>query len=289
MEGLNPYTINVSGRLIDLAEPHIMGILNITPDSFYSDSRKLTEESIRLQVRKIVDEGGQMIDLGAYSSRPGADEVSVSEEMERLRKGMKVLREEAPDIPVSIDTFRADVAKMCVEEYGAHIINDISGGTMDRRMFRTVAHLGVPYILTHIQGTPQTMQQQCQYEDLIADVMLYFSQRVNDLRALGAKDIILDPGFGFGKNLEQNYALMHHLDDFSEFGLPLLAGVSRKSMIHQLLGVTPAESLTGTIALQTVALTKGANIIRAHDVREAVESIRIVQAVAGQTQPKLSP
>jgi dihydropteroate synthase len=159
---------------------------------------------------------------------------------------------------------------------------------MDRRMFRTVAHLGVPYILTHIQGTPQTMQQQCHYGDLLVDIMQYFSQRVNDLRALGAKDIILDPGFGFGKNLEQNYALMHHLDDFSEFGLPLLAGVSRKSMIHQLLGVTPAESLTGTIALQTVALTKGANIIRAHDVREAVESIRIVQAVAGQTLPKLS-
>ncbi len=284
-----PYSLNIGGRLIELAQPIVMGILNATPDSFYSASRVESERDIAERALQIVAEGGKIIDVGAYSTRPGADEVSQEEEMNRLRLALGVITKVAPEAIVSVDTFRADVAKMCVEECGAHIINDISGGTMDRRMFRTVAHLGVPYILTHIQGTPQTMQQQCQYEDLIADVMLYFSQRVNDLRALGAKDIILDPGFGFGKNLEQNYALMHHLDDFSEFGLPLLVGVSRKSMIHQLLGVTPAESLTGTIALQTVALTKGANIIRAHDVREAVEIIRIVQAVAGQTLPKLSP
>ena len=283
-----PYSLNVGGKLIELEHPIVMGILNATPDSFYSASRVESEKDIAERALQIVAEGGKIIDVGAYSTRPGADEVSQEAEMERLRFALEVIAKVAPEAFISIDTFRADVARMCVEEYGAHIINDISGGTMDRRMFRTVAHLGVPYILTHIQGTPQTMQQQCQYEDLIADVMLYFSQRVNDLRALGAKDIILDPGFGFGKNLEQNYALMHHLDDFSEFDLPLLVGVSRKSMIHQLLGVTPAESLTGTIALQTVALTKGANIIRAHDVREAVESISIVQAVAGQTQPKLS-
>lgn len=283
-----PYSLNIGGRLIELAQPIVMGILNATPDSFYSASRVESERDIAERALQIVAEGGKIIDVGAYSTRPGADEVSQEVEMERLRFALEVIAKVAPETIISVDTFRADVARMCVEECGAHIINDISGGTMDRRMFRTVAHLGVPYILTHIQGTPQTMQQHCQYEDLIADVMLYFSQRVNDLRALGAKDIILDPGFGFGKNLEQNYALMHHLDDFSEFSLPLLAGVSRKSMIHQLLGVTPAESLTGTIALQTVALTKGANIIRAHDVREAVESIRIVQAVAGQTLPKLS-
>lgn len=283
-----PYSLNIGGQLIELVHPIVMGILNATPDSFYSASRVESERDIAERALQIVAEGGKIIDVGAYSTRPGADEVSQEAEMERLRFALEVIAKVAPETFISIDTFRADVARMCVEEYGAHIINDISGGTMDRRMFRTVAHLGVPYILTHILGTPQTMQQQCQYEDLIADVMLYFSQRVNDLRALGAKDIILDPGFGFGKNLEQNYALMHHLDDFSEFGLPLLVGVSRKSMIHQLLGVTPAESLTGTIALQTVALTKGANIIRAHDVREAVQSIRIVQAVAGQTQPKLS-
>ena len=283
-----PYSLNAGGKLIELERPIVMGILNATPDSFYSASRVENERDIAQRALQIVAEGGKIIDVGAYSTRPRADEVSQEAEMERLRFALEVIAKVAPEAFISIDTFRADVARMCVEEYGAHIINDISGGTMDRRMFRTVAHLGVPYVLTHIQGTPQTMQQQCQYEDLIADVMLYFSQRVNDLRALGAKDIILDPGFGFGKNLEQNYALMHHLDDFSEFGLPLLVGVSRKSMIHQLLGVTPAESLTGSIALQTVALTKGANIIRAHDVREAVESISIVQAVAGQTQPKLS-
>lgn len=283
-----PYSLNAGGKLIELERPIVMGILNATPDSFYSASRVESEKEIAQRALQIVSEGGDIIDVGAYSTRPGADEVSQEEEMNRLRLALGVITKVAPETIVSVDTFRADVARMCVEEYGAHIINDISGGTMDRRMFRTVAHLGVPYILTHIQGTPQTMQQHCQYTDVVADVMLYFSERVNKLRALGAKDIILDPGFGFGKNLEQNYALMHHLDDFSELGLPLLVGVSRKSMIHQLLGVTPAESLTGTIALQTVALTKGANIIRAHDVREAVESIRIVQAVAGQTQPKLS-
>lgn len=283
-----PYSLNAGGKLIELERPIVMGILNATPDSFYSASRVESEKEIAQRALQIVSEGGDIIDVGAYSTRPGADEVSQEEEMNRLRLALGVITKVAPETIVSVDTFRADVARMCVEEYGAHIINDISGGTMDRRMFRTVAHLGVPYVLTHIQGTPQTMQQQCLYEDLIADVMLYFSQRVNDLRALGAKDIILDPGFGFGKTLAQNYALMHHLDDFSEFDLPLLVGVSRKSMIHQLLGVTPAESLTGTIALQTVALTKGANIIRAHDVREAVQSISIVQAVAGQTLPKLS-
>ncbi|MBQ5370190.1 MAG: dihydropteroate synthase [Bacteroidaceae bacterium] len=283
-----PYSLNIGGQLIELTDPIVMGILNATPDSFYSASRVESEKDIAQRAQQIVSEGGDIIDIGAYSTRPGADEVSQEEEMNRLRLALGIITKVAPEAIVSVDTFRADVAKMCVEECGAHIINDISGGTMDRRMFRTVTHLGVPYVLTHIQGTPQTMQQQCQYEDLLVDIMQYFSQRVNDLRALGAKDIILDPGFGFGKNLEQNYALMHHLDDFSEFDLPLLVGVSRKSMIHQLLGVTPAESLTGTIALQTVALTKGANIIRAHDVREAVESIRIVQAVAGQTQPKLS-
>ena len=283
-----PYSLNAGGKLIELNHPLVMGILNATPDSFYSASRAESEREIAHRALQIISEGGDIIDVGAYSTRPGADEVTLEEEMNRLRYALDIVTKVAPETIISVDTFRADVAKMCVEECGAHIVNDISGGTMDRRMFRTVAHLGVPYVLTHIQGTPQTMQQQCQYEDLIADIMLYFSQRVNDLRALGAKDIILDPGFGFGKTLAQNYELMQHLDDFSEFGLPLLVGVSRKSMIHQLLGVTPAESLTGTIALQTVALTKGANIIRAHDVREAVESISIVQAVAGQTQPKLS-
>lgn len=277
MEGLNPYTINVSGRLIDLAEPHIMGILNITPDSFYSDSRKLTEESIRLQVRKIVDEGGQMIDLGAYSSRPGADEVSVSEEMERLRKGMKVLREEAPGIPVSIDTFRADVAKMCVEELGADIINDISGGELDSKMFSTVARLGVPYVLMHMKGTPQNMQQEAHYENLMKEIMLYFAEKVQRLRDLGQKDIILDPGYGFAKTIDHNYELLQHQEMLKIFELPILVGLSRKSMVYNLLEVTPHQALNGTSVLHTLALLKGANILRVHDVKACAEVIKIVQ------------
>ena len=277
MEGLNPYTINVSGRLIDLAEPHIMGILNITPDSFYSDSRKLTEESIRLQVRKIVDEGGQMIDLGAYSSRPGADEVSVSEEMERLRKGMKVLREEAPDIPVSIDTFRADVAKMCVEELGADIINDISGGELDSKMFSTVARLGVPYVLMHMKGTPQNMQQEAHYENLMKEIMLYFAEKVQRLRDLGQKDIILDPGYGFAKTIDHNYELLQHQEMLKIFELPILVGLSRKSMVYNLLESTPQQALNGTSTLHTLALLRGANILRVHDVKACAEVIKIVQ------------
>ena len=277
MEGLNPYTINVSGRLIDLAEPHIMGILNITPDSFYSDSRKLTEESIRLQVRKIVDEGGQMIDLGAYSSRPGADEVSVSEEMERLRKGMKVLREEAPDIPVSIDTFRADVAKMCVEELGADIINDISGGELDSKMFSTVARLGVPYVLMHMKGTPQNMQQEAHYENLMKEIMLYFAEKVQRLRDLGQKDIILDPGYGFAKTIDHNYELLQHQEMLKIFELPILVGLSRKSMVYNLLESTPQQALNGTSVLHTLALLRGANILRVHDVKACAEVIKIVQ------------
>lgn len=277
MEGLNPYTINVSGRLIDLAEPHIMGILNITPDSFYSDSRKLTEESIRLQVRKIVDEGGQMIDLGAYSSRPGADEVSVSEEMERLKKGMKVLREEAPDIPVSIDTFRADVAKMCVEELGADIINDISGGELDCKMFSTVARLGVPYVLMHMKGTPQNMQQEAHYENLMKEIMLYFAEKVQRLRDLGQKDIILDPGYGFAKTIDHNYELLQHQEMLKIFELPILVGLSRKSMVYNLLESTPQQALNGTSALHTLALLRGANILRVHDVKACAEVIKIVQ------------
>lgn len=277
MEGLNPYTINVSGRLIDLAEPHIMGILNITPDSFYSDSRKLTEESIRLQVRKIVDEGGQMIDLGAYSSRPGADEVSVSEEMERLRKGMKVLREEAPGIPVSIDTFRADVAKMCVEELGADIINDISGGELDSKMFSTVARLGVPYVLMHMKGTPQNMQQEAHYENLMKEIMLYFAEKVQRLRDLGQKDIILDPGYGFAKTIDHNYELLQHQEMLKIFDLPILVGLSRKSMVYNLLESSPQQALNGTSVLHTLALLKGANILRVHDVKACAEVIKIVQ------------
>ena len=273
------YTINAGGRLLDLQTPVVMGILNATPDSFYAGSRTQTEAEIAARVHQIVDEGAGIIDVGAYSSRPGADDVPAEEEARRLRHALDIVRREAPDAIISVDTFRADVAKMCIEEGGAHIINDISGGTLDKNMFRTVARLHVPYILMHIQGEPHTMQQAPHYDNLEQEVFLFLSQRVDQLRQLGVADIILDPGFGFGKTLAHNYELMNRLEDFREFDLPLLVGISRKSMIYKLLGTTPAEALGGTIALNTIALMKGAHILRVHDVRAAVETVRIVETM----------
>lgn len=271
------YTLNVRGRLLDLSKPQVMGILNVTPDSFYAGSRMETEEAVRRRVRQIIAEGGSMIDVGAYSSRSGAADVSAEEEMERLRRGMRIVREEAPEIPVSVDTFRADVAKMAVEEMGVDIINDISGGELDKEMFKTVAKLGVPYILMHMKGTPQTMQQAPHYEDLMKEVMLYFAEKVQQLRDLGQKDIVLDPGYGFAKTIDHNYELLKHQEMLEVFELPLLVGVSRKSMIYRFLGSSPEEALNGTTVLNTLALQKGANILRVHDVKEAVEVVRLVE------------
>lgn len=270
------HTLNLRGKLYSLCEPKIMGILNVTPDSFYAESRTSNEEHIAARVQQLMDDGADMIDIGGYSSRSGADDVSPEEEMNRLRRGLRVVRRLYPEVPISVDTFRADVARMCVEEEGADIINDISGGMMDRQMFRTVARLGVPYILMHMQGTPDTMQQAPHYDNLRREVMLYFAERIDRLCQMGAKDIIVDPGFGFGKTLEHNYELFHHLDDFNLFNLPLLVGISRKSMIYKLLGGTPQTSLNGTTVLNTIALMKGAHILRVHDVKEAVEAKRIV-------------
>lgn len=270
------HTLNLRGKLYSLCEPKIMGILNVTPDSFYAESRTSDKEHIAARVQQLMDDGADMIDIGGYSSRPGADDVSPEEEMNRLRRGLRVVRRLYPEVPISVDTFRADVARMCVEEEGADIINDISGGMMDRQMFRTVARLGVPYILMHMQGTPDTMQQAPHYDNLRREVMLYFAERIDRLCQMGAKDIIVDPGFGFGKTLEHNYELFHHLDDFNLFNLPLLVGISRKSMIYKLLGGTPQTSLNGTTVLNTIALMKGAHILRVHDVKEAVEAKRIV-------------
>lgn len=278
------YTINAGGRLLDLQKPIVMGILNATPDSFYAGSRTQTEAEIAMRVRQIVDEGGSIIDVGAYSSRSGADDVPAEEEMRRLRLALDIVRREAPEAIISVDTFRADVARMCVEEGGAHIINDISGGTLDKHMFRTVARLRVPYILMHIQGEPHTMQQAPHYENLEQEVFLFLSERVDQLRQLGVADIILDPGFGFGKTLAHNYELMNCLEDFHEFDLPLLVGISRKSMIYKLLGTTPAEALGGTIVLNTIALMKGAHILRVHDVGAAVETVRIVETMKAGLQ-----
>ena len=270
------YYMNVNGRLLDLSTPQVMGILNVTPDSFYAGSRMQTETQIATRVEQMLEEGADMIDIGAYSSRPGAADISVQEEMDRLRAGLRIVRRMHPDAIVSVDTFRAAVACMCVEEYGVAIVNDISGGEMDKDMFPTVARLGVPYVLMHMQGTPQNMQQQPHYDSLLGDIFRYFARKVQQLRDLGAKDIVLDLGFGFGKTLEHNYELLAHLEDFRIFGLPLLVGVSRKSMVYNLLGTTPAEALNSTTAVNTVCLMKGADILRVHDVRQAVEAIKII-------------
>lgn len=279
METLSSKYINVNGSLLDLSGPCVMGILNITPDSFYVGSRMQTEAEIAARAQQILDEGAGIIDIGAYSSRSNAENVSPREEMERLRMGLKILRKTQPGAVISVDTFRADVARMCVEEYGVAIINDIAAGEMDTDMFRTVAELNVPYIMMHMQGTPQNMQQHPHYDNLLKEVFLYFAQKVQQLRDLGMKDIILDPGFGFGKTVEHNYELLAHLEEFRVFELPLLVGVSRKSMIYRLLGNTPQDALNGTTVLDTICLLKGADILRVHDVREAVETVKIVEAM----------
>ncbi len=272
------HTLNLRGKLYPLDEPQIMGILNVTPDSFFAESRTSDDEQIAARVKQMMDEGADMIDIGGYSSRAGADDVSPQEEMERLRRGLRIVRKLYPDVPISVDTFRADVARMCIEEEGADLINDIAAGMMDRQMFKTVARLGVPYIMMHMQGTPETMQLDPHYNNLRREVMLYFAERIDRLCQMGAKDIIIDPGFGFGKTVEHNYELMNHLEDFSVFNLPILVGISRKSMIYKLIGGTPQTSLNGTTVLNTIALTKGAHILRVHDVKQAVEAKRIWQA-----------
>ena len=269
-------TLNLKGNLVSLATPLIMGILNVTPDSFFADSRKQDEAAIDARIQQILSEGGDLIDIGGYSSRPDAAEVTPAEEMRRLEVALSLLQRHYPQVPVSVDTFRADIARRCAEKYGVAMINDISGGELDAQMFSTVADLHIPYIMMHMRGTPQTMQQHCDYTDLMEEIMRYFARKVEQLRLLGVNDIILDPGFGFSKTLAQNYELMAHLDEFKAFDLPLLVGVSRKSMIYKLLGGTPADSLNGTTVLHTYALLHGANILRVHDVKAAVEVRTII-------------
>ena len=258
------YTLNIHGFLMDLRVPQVMGILNVTPDSFYAGSCKQTEGEVAERCHQIVSEGGSIIDVGGCSTRPGAEVASESEEMERLRFALTVVRREQPSAVVSVDTFRPDVARMAVEEYGADIINDVSEGGPE--IFRMVARLGTPYILMSVQPT-------------MRETLLVFAQKVQQLRDFGAKDIILDPGFGFGKTLEQNYQIMNELEQLQVMALPVLVGVSRKSMIYKTFGCTAGESLNGTTALHTVALMKGASILRVHDVREAVECVSIVQQI----------
>ncbi len=269
-------TINIQGQPYDLSQPRVMGILNVTPDSFYAESRKQSDEAILERAGQILLEGGDMIDIGAYSSRPGAADVSPEEEMERLARALRLIRNEHPHVIISVDTFRASVAERCVEEYGVDIINDISGGELDPNMFPTMARLNVPYILMHMKGTPQTMQQDPHYDDVTSEVLQYFGRKVDQLHEMGVNDIILDPGYGFAKTLDQNYELFRNQHALKELGLPILVGISRKSMIYRLLGTTPQEALNGTTVLHTLALQQGAHILRVHDVREAVETIKIV-------------
>ena len=261
------YTINVHGQLMALSQPQVMGILNVTPDSFFAGSRMQTEQAIAGRANQIVAEGAAMIDVGGCSTRPGSEPVSEAEEMQRLRLALGVVRREQPHAVVSVDTFRPDVARMAVEEFGADIINDVSEGSVE--MYRMIARLRVPYILMSVQPT-------------LHDMLLAFAREVQQLRDFGIKDIILDPGFGFGKTVAQNYEVMNQLERLLVMDLPLLVGISRKSMIFKLLGLTPDESLNGTSVLNTIALMKGASILRVHDVKEAVECVRIVESLNGQ-------
>lgn len=273
------FTLNIRGELRQYDRPQVMGIVNVTPDSFFAASRTATESAIKERVRQMLDSGADFIDIGAYSSRPGADEVTPEEEISRLDVGMKALREMAPDIPVSVDTFRADVARTAILELGADIINDISGEDLDHEMADTVAELGVPYILMHMRGTPSTMQTLTDYNDVTADVIADLSRKLRELRLKGVADVIVDPGFGFAKTVGQNYDMMRNLEEFTRLlDAPLLVGISRKSMITKLLGITPDAALAATTALNTITLTRGASFLRVHDALEASQAVRIYEA-----------
>jgi dihydropteroate synthase len=269
-------SINCNGKLVDLTSPKVMGILNITPDSFFDGGKYNNESAIISQVDKMLVEGATFIDIGAYSSRPGAKHISEEEELERILPVVKMLVKEFPEILISIDTFRSNIANKCIES-GACIINDISAGSMDTTMFKTISKLQVPYIIMHMQGTPQNMQANPIYKNVITDILYYFSEKIYELRALGVNDIIADVGFGFGKTIEQNYTLLKNLDLFQNLEIPTLTGVSRKSMLYKPLKIVPEEALNATTVANTIALLKGTHILRVHDVKEAVETIEIVK------------
>lgn len=270
-----PFQLNIKGKLLDLSSPVVMAIVNVTPDSFFSASRFHSEKEVLKTVEKALTDGASIIDLGAYSTRPSAQPISEAEEMDRLQKPLKAIRVHFPEAIISLDTFRSGVARRAVEDFGVDIINDVSGGTLDDYMFETIADLQVPYVLMHMRGTPQTMQQFTGYDNMISQILAFFEKGVARLVHLGAKDIILDPGFGFAKTTEQNYELLAKMRYFKELGFPILYGISRKSMIYKLLDTSPEEALNGTTALNVLGLLNGADILRVHDVKEAVETIKI--------------
>jgi dihydropteroate synthase len=266
----------VGGNLLDLSIPRVMGIINVTPDSFYEGSRVEGEKEIIETAVRMINEGADILDVGGYSTRPFAPEVTAEEEEERVLSAIRLISGEMPEAVISIDTFRSEIADKAISEYGALIINDISGGEADGNMFSVVRKLNVPYIMMHMQGMPGNMQNNPVYDDVVADILKWFGKRIVSLQTTGVKDIILDPGFGFGKTIKHNFEILQRFGDFSVAGLPLLAGVSRKSMIWKTLGITPDEALNGTSVLNTVALMGGADILRVHDVREAVQTIRLI-------------
>lgn len=273
-------TIKLADRELDFSVPVVMGILNVTPDSFYDGGKYVSEVKVIERIHQIVEEGAGIIDVGAYSTRPGAAFVDEKEELGRLSWAVELIRKYYPEVAVSIDTFRAKVAEEIITCLGPVIVNDISGGTMDDGMFEMVAKTGVPYIMMHIQGTPQTMQKNPVYQDVVAEVRDFFTERIEKLNALGFDNIILDPGFGFGKTLAHNYELMNHMEIYQELGYPVLVGISRKTMIYKLLGGTAQDALNGTTVLNTIALMKGANILRVHDVKEAREAVVLLTTMS---------
>lgn len=277
MTKFKPFSLNLKGELIEVTRPQVMGILNVTPDSFYSDSRSFDADTISRRIDEMVSEGVDIIDLGAYSSRPGADEVTPQQEMQRLEMGMEIFCKKAVSVPISIDTFRAEVAEFAIKTLGADIINDISAALLDEDMISTVAQLKVPYIAMHMRGNPSTMSQLTHYDNVTAEVMRELSERINRLTLAGVNDIIIDPGFGFAKTTEQNFELLRNIELLHELGYPLLVGVSRKSMIYKSLNITASEALNGTTVINTLALQAGAAILRVHDVKAAHEAIKLIQ------------
>jgi dihydropteroate synthase len=269
-------TINCKGKLIDLSQPKVMGILNLTPDSFYDGGKHTSDQTILEKVEKMLNEGATFIDIGGYSSRPGATHISEKEELDRVLHGINLVLKHFPDTLISVDTFRSSIARQAIDS-GAALLNDISAGNLDEQMFRTVADLQVPYIMMHMPGSPQTMQKLTHYEDIIREIILYFSRKIVQLRELQVNDLIIDVGFGFGKTSEQNFLLLKNLSVFKMIGVPILAGISRKSMLYKTLGIDVREALNATTVANTLAILNGASILRVHDVKEAVEAIKIYQ------------
>lgn len=276
---VNTKFVNIRGTLHSFDKPKIMAVLNTTPDSFYAPSRKKTEQAIATTITQFINQGADIIDIGGYSSRPGAEHISIEQEKERLKPALEYIASNFPNFPVSIDTFRAEVAYWAISNYSVGIINDISGGQLDSEIIPAAAQLQCPFIGMHMRGTPQTMQQNTDYNDIVREIILYFAQMIEKCKLAGVNDIIIDPGFGFSKTLEQNYSILGNLQDFSIFERPVLVGMSRKSMIYKLLNIKASESLPGTISLHTIALLKGVSIIRVHDVKEAVQMMNVTQEI----------